>query len=142
MRWGVAPLLAGALALASCRAYVLQRGAQHALGDAAQQLTPDSGVVPSALRARFSPIGEGLFVYPADVLQRGRPPPVVWLIKAGRPYALDDRVRAMTPRLPDKAAIPKGVLTSAEQSGELEAMVWSALNNGPWIGSEYQPEAP
>jgi hypothetical protein len=120
---------------------VLQRAAQHALRAVAQQLTPDSGVAPSALRARFSPIGEGLFVYPADVLQRGRPP-VVWLIKAGRPYALDDRVRAMTPRLPDKAAIPKGVLTSAEQSGELEAMVWRALNNGPWIGSEYQPEAP
>jgi hypothetical protein len=48
----------------------------------------------------------------------------------------------MTPQLPGELAIPKEVLTSAERSAELEALVWRALNNGPFVDKEYQLEAP
>ena len=116
--------------LSSCREYLVQHTAQRALKDVGKELSASSGIEPSDLRARFSPIGEGLFVYPADVLRRGQPP-VVWLIKAGSPYVLNARVHALTPALPGVNSIPKEDLTSEEQSGQLEAMVWHSLVSDP-----------
>lgn len=138
--------IAAALTLASCndyREWYLHRVARRALVGVAGELTRGGPIEPAALRARFSPIGEGLFVYPADVVERGRPP-VVWLIKGGKPYALNETARALTPRLPDAREIPTELLTAEESSSQLEMMVWLSLTRGAFVGEppEYELAGP
>lgn len=115
-------LIIAALSLGSCRDYWIHRVTQQSLRAVAKELAHDSHVDAADLRARFSPIGEGLFVYPVDVLERGQPA-IVWLIKGGKPYALNEKARALTPRLLDAREIPNELVTSAEQSSQLQAMV-------------------
>ena len=131
MRKGIlssAVVLVAALSCASCIDYWIHRTVQRRLSEIARELQPTAHIPAAALRARPSPIGEGFFVYPADVLERGRPA-IVWLIKGGRLYALNETSRRLTPKLPGVDEIPKDLLTSAEESGELEAMVWNSLND-------------
>jgi hypothetical protein len=123
-----AVVLVAALSCASCIDYWIHRAVQKALREVARELQPAAHIPADALRAKPSPIGEGLFVYPADVVERGQPA-IVWLIKGGKPYALNETTRRLTPTLPGVDEIPKELLTSAEQSGELEAMVWNRLND-------------
>lgn len=122
---------------------VSPRVARRALTNVAGELTPGGPIEPAALRARFSPIGEGLFVYPADVVERGRPP-LVWLIKGGQPYALNETARALTPRLPEAREIPTELLTAEESTAQLEAMVWLSLTRGTFVGErpEYELARP
>lgn len=139
-------VIATALALASCSEYrerYLHRSARRALIVVAGELTPEGPIERAALRARFSPVGEGLFVYPADVIKRGRPP-VVWLIKGGKPYALNETTQALTPRLPDARDIPTELLTVDERSSQLEMMVWLSLTRGTFVGQppEYELAGP
>lgn len=121
-------LMVAAVSLVSCSKYWLHNVyAQKGLSGVARELTPDGSVQAAALRAKSSPIGEGMFVYPADVLQRGQPA-IVWLIKGGKPYALNQAARTLTPRLRDAREIPNEFLTAEEQSSELEALVWVSLS--------------